>query len=195
MAPLRLHIGAAARPYPGEAENGDAWTIDWHEGGCRLALIDGLGHGAEAAAAAAAAVAALNAHRDLPVPEALALCHRSLKGTRGAALSIAAIDPLGSRMVYAGVGNVEAQLWQASGDQRPISYRGIVGVTQRQVRSFEFSLAPDWLLVLYTDGVSNRFDSSTIPGDIKGDPQALADFILEQWGRERDDATVLVARA
>ncbi len=61
MASFPVAVAVAARPYPGETVSGDAWQIDWHESVCRIALIDGLGHGSQAAAAALAAVAALAA--------------------------------------------------------------------------------------------------------------------------------------
>jgi len=194
VAGSAIVIAVAARPHPREQVSGDAWAIDWHEGACRLAVIDGLGHGPEAAAAAARACAALAAQPKLGPVEALAACHDALAGTRGAAISIAQIDPPAELLTYAGIGNVDAQLWQGGTSQRPIAYRGIVGVTYRTVRSFAVPLAPAWLLILHSDGVSARFDAFAVPDEAKTDPQTLADLVLERWGQQTDDATVLVAR-
>jgi hypothetical protein len=187
-----LTVVAASRPYPGEQVNGDGWTVQWHAGRCRVAVIDGLGHGPHAAAATERAREALLLHPDLGPVAALARCHTALAGTRGAAISIATIDPAAGRLVYAGVGNVEAQLWQAGASQRPVAYRGIVGVQHRTLRAFDFSLATDWWLLLYTDGISTRLDVAELAAALDHGPQAAADAVLARWGRATDDATVVV---
>lgn len=195
MADPTLAIGTAARPYPGEQVSGDGWSIDWHKGTCRIALIDGLGHGVEAAAATLAATTALASRPELSPADALRLCHQALQGTRGAVISVARIDPSGARLTYAGVGNVEARLWQPPEQQRPIAYRGIVGVALPTLRSFELELRPDWMLMLHTDGVTSRFDLQELAPLIGGDPDVLASEVLRRWGRQTDDATVLIAGA
>jgi len=47
-----LVVAGVSRPYPGETVNGDAWAVHRHGGAGRIALVDGLGHGPEAAVAA-----------------------------------------------------------------------------------------------------------------------------------------------
>ena len=194
MAPEAIAVAGATRPYPGEFANGDAWCLTWHEGRCRVALIDALGHGEEAAAVAAVAEAALSAHPASDPVAGMHACHRALAGTRGAVIAIAQIDPVAASMTYVGVGNTEALLWQGGRPERPVGYRGVVGLTVRTVRPFTFALQPDWLLVLHTDGVSARFDLARLAID-RNEPQALADAILARWARPTDDATVVVAGA
>jgi serine phosphatase RsbU (regulator of sigma subunit) len=186
-------VVAASRPYPGEQVNGDGWTVQWHAGRCRVAVIDGLGHGPEAAAATERARAALSRHPELGPVAALARCDAALAGTRGAAISVATIDPVAGRLTYAGIGNIEAQLWQAGTARRPVAYRGIVGVRHRALRAFDFDLDPAWWLLLYTDGISSRLDVTEIAATLSHDPQAAADAALARWGRATDDATVVVA--
>jgi serine phosphatase RsbU (regulator of sigma subunit) len=190
-----LTIVAAARPHSDETVSGDRWSVDWCGSSCRIAVIDGLGHGPLAAEAAAIAAQTLAARPELPPDEALRVCHQALKGTRGAAISLARIDPDAVRLTYAGVGNVEARLWQSGCQQRPIAFRGIVGAALPTCRSFDFDLEPGWLLLLHTDGISARFQLEDFQPTILGEPRALADAILARWGREHDDATVVVARA
>jgi hypothetical protein len=188
-------VAAAGRPRPGEAISGDAWAVDWHGGVCRIAVVDGLGHGPEAAAAAQAALKALQAQPDLDPAEALRLCHRALAGTRGAAISVAAIDLVAARLTYAGVGNIEAHLRQRGQRQRPIAYRGIVGYALPTIRPAEFTLEADWLLVMHTDGVSARLDLDCLVEFTDRQPQALADAALRRVRQQTDDATVVVALA
>jgi serine phosphatase RsbU (regulator of sigma subunit) len=190
-----IAIGTAARPYPGERVSGDLWDVRRGEQTCRIAVIDGLGHGPEAAAAAQAAREALAAHPDAPAIEALGLCHRALAGTRGAAISIAVIDPQAAQLTYAGVGNVEGRVWQGGEERRLTIHRGIVGKAMPTVRPFTVALAEDWLLLMHTDGVSGRFALPRVAPLDGGVPAALAERLLREWGRERDDATIVVASA
>jgi serine phosphatase RsbU (regulator of sigma subunit) len=189
-----LAISAASRPYPGEVENGDAWQVDWHANSCRIAVVDGLGHGSQAAAAARAACHALAERPELSPPQGLRLCHDALASTRGAAISIASIELDTSRLVYSGVGNVDAHLWQGGRQERLVGYRGIVGRTLPTLRDFSFSLQPEWVLLIHTDGVSGRFRVETLFAELLTNPQQLAQHILEGWGRKTDDATVVVIR-
>jgi serine phosphatase RsbU (regulator of sigma subunit) len=186
-------VVGASRPYPGETANGDAWTVHRHEGGCRIALIDGLGHGPAAAAAAQAAIATLAARPELGPVEAIRACHGALVGTRGAVLAIAHVDASARRLTFAGIGNAEARLRQRDREERPISYRGVVGGTIRSVRAFVLDLAPDWLLLMHTDGVTARLEVGPAPASGPVALGALADELLRRWSRDHDDATVVLA--
>src|SRR3954447_25696807 len=101
MATHPILVVAATRPYPTEVENGDVWHVDWQSKGCRIAVIDGLGHGPQAAAASANARDALRAPPEAHPVEALRLCHEALRGTRGAAIGIVTIAPALSQLIYA----------------------------------------------------------------------------------------------
>jgi serine phosphatase RsbU (regulator of sigma subunit) len=191
-------IAAASRPHPGETANGDAWRMDRWQSWTRVTVVDGLGHGPAAAAASEAALRALAERPDLGPAEALSRCHDALRGTRGAAVSIASIDPKGGRLQFAGVGNVEGVLWQAGGREQLLTRRGIVGGTLPSVRMYEHALDGTWAIILHTDGVSQRFVAMDLPELQQRDqahpldPQALADRIMREWGRSTDDATVVV---
>jgi serine phosphatase RsbU (regulator of sigma subunit) len=188
-----IAIAVAARPYPGEPVSGDAWRVDWDGDACRVAVVDGLGHGPQAAAAAQAATADLAAHPGRDPAAAIQGCHEALKGTRGAALLVARIDVGGGVLTVAGVGNVEAQLWQNGRTHHLMCDRGIVGSVLPRVRPATVALEPNWLLLVYTDGVRNRFDLGALAGTAP-DADGCAEALLAGWGRPTDDATVLVAQ-
>ena len=192
MAESSLIVAGATRPLPGESSNGDAWHVDWHEGRCRVAIIDGLGHGAAAAQPANLAVRALAARPELDVEASLRLCHGALAGTRGAAISIASIDPIANNLTYSGVGNAEARLLTNGRMERLIAYRGIVGAVLPKVRSFAYALASDWMLVMHTDGIRSHFELDGLSEVQPTSAQTLADAILHDWARPTDDATVVV---
>ena len=193
MAPFPVAIAVAARPYPGETVSGDAWQVDWHGSVCRIALVDGLGHGPQAAAAALAAVAALAAEPALNPVDAVHCCHDALADTRGAALLVASIDVTRGQLIVAGAGNVEARLCQDRGAKHLMTDRGIVGSTLPRIRPVEMALAPAWLLLMHTDGIKRRFDAQS-QLEATSDGDGLAQAILMEWARATDDATVLVAQ-
>src|SRR5215207_151417 len=193
MASFPVTVSVAARPFPGETVSGDAWQVDWHGSVCRIALVDGLGHGPQAAAAAMAAVAALAAEPAFNPVEAVHCCHDALKGSRGAALLVVSIDVSRGQLIVAGAGNVEARLCQDGGVKHLMTDRGIVGSVLPRLRPVEMALASDWLLLMHTDGIKSRFDAqSQLEANPGGD--GLAQAILAGWARATDDAMVLVAQ-
>ena len=193
MVEDRLAIVCATQSYPGETVNGDAWAVHWHEGACRISLVDGLGHGPDAAATAIRAIAALADRPELGPVEAIHMCHAALGGTRGAAVSIARIEPNGLQLIFAGIGNVEARLRISGRDQQPVPYRGIVGYSMRTVRSLTFDLPAHWLLALFTDGINARWEfSKTV---VESGLQSFADGVLLGFGSANDDATIVVAES
>ena len=193
MASFPVAVAVAARPYPGEAVSGDAWQVDWHGSVCRIALVDGLGHGSQAAAAASAALTALTAEPALNPVDAVHCCHDALANTRGAALLVASIDVSRSQLIVAGAGNVEARICQNGETKHLMTDRGIVGSVLPRVHPVEVALAPEWLLLIYTDGIKRRFDAQSLL-DPAPSGDGLAQAVLAGWARATDDATVLVAQ-
>jgi hypothetical protein len=188
-----LIVAIASRPYQHLAVNGDQPSVQWSDEACTVAVIDGLGHGPDAAHAAYLAIESLAAQPGLPPGEAIIRCHTALSGSRGAAMAVARVELVSGRMTFAAVGNVEAQFWNGTRVKRPIAQRGIVGGTLPRIREQEMSLdVPDWLLLLYSDGIRQRFTLEHLPEFIVRDAQALADHILNDWSRQTDDATIVV---
>lgn len=192
MASAPLLIAIAERPFPGEQVSGDACCITWYDQCCRIAVIDGLGHGPAAAQAAQAAVRRLNEQPTLNPAAALEACHAALVGTRGAAISIVRLDLANRQLTFAGIGNVDGRSGAGASTMRLSPYRGIVGSTRHQIRSFDYPLAADWWLLLHTDGVSNRLELPHLTGADAAMLQSHADHLLARWSRSTDDATVLL---
>jgi serine phosphatase RsbU (regulator of sigma subunit) len=197
MAAQPILIGVAERPHPAETVNGDAYAVHWAGAGadavCRIAVIDGLGHGPEAAEASARAIAVLDEQPALDPVQALHRCHAAMMGTRGAAMSVARLDPTRGELVYAGIGNVEAHLWQEGRRERLIAYRGIVGAAMRTIRPFTLRLGAGWLLLMHSDGISARADVEALGLLEPAAPADIAQAILDRYARAHDDALALVA--
>ncbi|MGE0229695.1 MAG: SpoIIE family protein phosphatase [Dehalococcoidia bacterium] len=186
----QLEIAGASRPFPGEAENGDSWTVWESVHGRRVAVIDGLGHGPLAAEAAAQLRRLLLDVPDERLEQVVERAARRMQGGRGA---VAAVVEVGERrLTFLGVGNVEGRLWQPGREQRLVGERGFFGGVPRSARPLTFDVPGAWSLYLYTDGVSSRFPLPVDGG--RQEPQAVVDAILEGHARATDDATVVMVR-
>ncbi len=188
--------GVATLTLPGERESGDLHLVKPVRAGVLVSVVDGLGHGAEAAAAARAAVAALSRHAQESVLPLLQRCHQALAGTRGAVVSVALFDRADGSMTWLGVGNVEGVLLYADagerrGRERLVTRGGIVGSELPPLRAEVLAVAPGDTLILATDGIQSGFADDLA---VEAPPQQLADQILTRSGKRTDDALVLVAR-
>jgi hypothetical protein len=61
-----------------------------------------------------------------------------------------------------------------------------------RLRSFAYTLASEWMLIMYTDGIRSRFELDGLSDMQRRNAQTMADAILEGWARATDDATVVV---
>lgn len=191
-----LGWAVAGRPAEGEQLSGDMHVAQATAAGALLAVIDGLGHGPEAAQAAAAAVEVLRAQPELPVDALLQDCHRALRRTRGAAITVVSVDASARRLDWIGVGNVEGKLLRVPGqdrepDQSLLLRAGVVGYRLPPLRVASMPLQAGDLLILASDGLDVAFGEGV---DHEGGLQEIADNLLERHRKPIDDALVLVAR-
>ncbi len=185
-----MEIGVAQRPAQGETLCGDAYAVVRCGNRTLVALADGLGHGPEAARAAEAFCSHAREAADRPLDAILASADRVVAGTRGVAAALLRLDPPG-HFEFAGVGNVVLRALSRR-PIHPLSVAGTLGRrSARRLRCERFEVDRGDLLVLYTDGVSGRWDLSPL----RGEPtERLARELLDVHGRAHDDATCLVVR-
>jgi negative regulator of sigma-B (phosphoserine phosphatase) len=188
-----IEWGVAFSPISGENVSGDAHLVLQRASGTLVAVVDGLGHGAEAAQASDAAKLALAANADLPLSVLFEICESALRKTRGAALTIASFDRAAPTLLWAGVGNVDGTLLRAASGRREslLLRNGVVGLRSQPPRQRTLPLEPGDTLFLTTDGIQ----SSYLEGiETDGSVHALAQSILANYRKATDDALVLVAR-
>jgi phosphoserine phosphatase RsbX len=187
---------AAGRPLPGEAVSGDAAVeVDLDDGGARLAVVDGLGHGAGAAFAAERAREVIDATADEPIETVLRLTHDALARTRGVTMTVASISCSGE-MRWVGVGNVEAHVLRPDGlrSRRAASavlYGGVVGYRLPVVQVRAHQLEPGDLVLMATDGIAPTFTDEVAFAD---PVDRMVATLLQRWARPTDDALVVAAR-
>jgi anti-sigma regulatory factor (Ser/Thr protein kinase) len=194
LAPsLEDQLGVISAPLRGQTACGDAWRIV--EGHHRLAvlLVDGLGHGPDAAAAALIPVRLFAKLAGDSPENALAACDRAMRGTRGAAVSVAMIAMAERAIQFGGVGNVDGRvLTDGQKAEHLVPQNGIVGHTMPTVRSTAARWPVGARLVMHSDGIAPRWRIDAYEGLAGAHPALVAGIIFRDFARARDDATVLV---
>lgn len=190
-----IDYGVAKRVRPGEHQSGDCHVVVFDEHQILLAVIDGIGHGEEAATAANAAVVTLENFHGESVTKLMRRCHENLRATRGVVLSIASIDTTRGLMSWLGVGNVQAFLFRGpvlGGGQEVLLLRsGVVGSSLPSLQESEVPIRAGDTLVLFTDGMRPDL-TRDLP--LSERPQRAANAIVEKYHNGNDDALVLIAR-
>jgi anti-sigma regulatory factor (Ser/Thr protein kinase) len=190
-----IDVGVVSVPIRGESVCGDGWATKATANTLLLMLSDGLGHGIYASEAAREAERIL--HESTSISPAIILrdTHDALRKTRGAAVAVAAIEVEVGRLLFTGVGNVSATLLDRQNSRGLASHNGTAGHEVRKVQEFAFPWISNNLLVMHTDGVSGRWDLRDYPGIWNKPASMIAAVLYRDFVRERDDATVLVAKS
>lgn len=188
--------GVASLALPGERTSGDLHIVHPTADGVLVGVVDGLGHGEEAALAARRAVDTLGRFGHESVISLARRCHEALVGTRGVVMSLAVFGVAEATVTWLGIGNVEGVLVRADRKAVPptetiVQRGGVVGYELPPLRASVISVVPKDTLFLATDGIRAGFTSGL---QLQDPPQRLADQILAQGAKRTDDALVLVAR-
>lgn len=191
-----MNWGIAALPLKGQLESGDRCVVQPFPGGVLLAVIDGLGHGNEAAAAANLAESILRAQPQEPVISLVRHCHESLRSTRGVVMSVVSFDISHGLMTWLGVGNVRGILRRSAYSSNPpreelLLRAGVIGGQIPPLQAAVLPVSAGDTLFLASDGINGEFAQEHA---LLEAPQRLAEYILSKYAKTNDDALVLVAR-
>lgn len=194
-SPVILEWGVSTVPFPGETDLGDAYIVKCLDESVLIGVVDGLGHGEEAATAARITLETLEENAQDSITALVKHCHERLRGTRGAVMSLASINPRDQTLSWVAVGNVEGVLARrGSPKQRAQEHMmlrgGLVGFHLPSLHVSKVPIAPGDVLILATDGIRNGF---TLINMIDESPQKVADYICTEFSKGTDDALVLVA--
>ncbi len=192
-----LEWGVAIAPLAGEKSSGDSYVVRAvNETAILIAVIDGVGHGDEAADAAQRAVQVLARTQEPNVISLVRRCHDVLTDTRGIVMSIAVLDMLQHSMTWLGVGNVAGHVLRADPNTMPVretmlTRGGTIGLRLPMLVASVTELRPGDVFMLATDGLAPGYSSEV---RLDAPLQQLADQILATYARGTDDALVLVGR-
>jgi len=183
--------GVSHHPLHAESVSGDGWRLAIDGTRMSVMVVDGLGHGPQAADAANAAGEAF-AEAPFEAPETLLeRAHQRMAGTRGGAAAFARHDGSGL-LRFAGIGNISASLVGGESSRGLASHPGIVGAQYRKAHAFDYPHAAGQLLVMHSDGLQSRWRLGDYPGLWQRHPGVIAALLHRDFCRGRDDATVLV---
>ena len=73
-----------------------------------------------------------------------------------------------------------------------VSNNGTLGHSVRRIQDFQYPFPKGSLLVMHSDGISNRWLLDTYPGLAQRHPAVVAGVLWRDFGRGRDDATIVV---
>jgi phosphoserine phosphatase RsbX len=196
MAEQLLEWATATRVRPGERVGGDLAVLATAPAGAIIAAIDGVGHGPAALRAARVAVQEASRGAEADIAAVTRRCHRALRYTRGAALSVGLIARARRSLTWLGVGNVEGRLVRATCGGRSAQESlglapGLPGRDLPELSPTTLPLNRGDLLIFATDGVAQCFADEL---DVSGSPAEIAERIMTQHWKANDDALSVVAR-
>jgi serine/threonine-protein kinase RsbT len=186
-----LKLGIASRPALDQKINGDDYLVKEWNGQTLLVVIDGLGHGEDAAVASTKARQYVLENHTRDVEQIVLGLHIHLRGTRGVVAGAVRIDRMAHRLIFCGIGNIDVSI-VAEPPMHPTSLDGILGANARKIMKFGYTYDTLRAVVLHSDGVSGRFSLSDYPL-VYEQPQFVAQRILDEWGNKNDDATIAIA--
>jgi len=188
-----FHWAAVSTPALHELVCGDMWRILERDGSMAVMVADGLGHGPLAAEAASRAAGAFEEDAFSGAEPFFESAHRALAGSRGAAIATALVTP-GGGIRYTGIGNIAGSIVQPDDSRGLMSHNGTVGLQMRKAQPLDYPWPDDALLIMHSDGISNRWTMSGHDGLRSRHPAVIAAVLHRDHTRGRDDSTVVVIR-
>ncbi|MBY6067206.1 serine/threonine-protein phosphatase [Leisingera aquaemixtae] len=188
-----LDWSAAQAAKTAGAKCGDGYLFRIVDGKLLVALADGTGSGAEAHETANACLHVLSVAQAAPLPELFEAAGQSLRGTRGAALALALIDPSDGTVDWAALGDVDGVIrpLPPCQDQSTgiLQTGGMLGMKVSRIYTQRQAFPPGHLIVLASDGISRRFREMPPPAQMPLQEYVAA--CMEAYGKPHDDRTVL----
>ena len=189
----KTEYGFAAKALQGD-ECGDSGITLEQKGILLCAVIDGVGHGPNAAIAAVTAKNYIEANSEAPLTEILQGVHEVLKSTQGAVACLCRIELKSGQLTMAGIGNITCRIFRGLDSERLLSREGILGYMVSTPREHTRKLDNAALLLMHADGVREHFELFEYPDLLKGNAASVAARVVDTLGKNNDDASCLAVR-
>lgn len=195
-----LEHGMVSLPKLGEAFNGDGYFIKEISGDkLFVAVIDGGGHGQSAKEKTDLALGFLEKHYRDPLENIITECDKMLHqkeeegGGREKGLVMGLCLLFEDKLSYLGVGDTEIMVIGPNNRVKPTSQPGVMGFFKLpRLKLQEYDLSGPAIIIMYSDGIMKRFGEKDLP--LEQNARDIAGFIVQNYQREQDDATVLVVK-
>lgn len=180
-------------PKRGELVSGDKWCIVESDGTINCLLIDGLGHGIEAADAANLAVKRFK--ENIPKAPAIVMeaIHKSLRGTRGAVGAVAQINSADGKVHFCGLGNISALVVNETSRKHLTSFNGTLGYEARRFQEYDHPWGGNSILLMHSDGLSSKTFEDIYTIQRQSAP-IVAAWLYQKYSKGNDDSTMLVCK-
>jgi anti-sigma regulatory factor (Ser/Thr protein kinase) len=192
----QYEIGGVLVSHPNESICGDAWGWTMRDDRFAIMVADGLGHGPSAHEAAEAAIDVFYRNHEQSPSRVIADVHGALRSTRGAAVATVAVDTSRGVAIFCGVGNVGGVVFSGNGARHGmVSQNGTAGHMATRIHEFSYPLGAKPMIVLFSDGLTSRWDFAPYPGLSTRHPSIIAAALYRDFSRRRDDVSVVVAKS
>lgn len=157
-----LDFAVSSVSIPGESESGDLFVVKEIPGGALIGVVDGLGHGSEAAEAARIAVQTMDENAGDSIISITRYCHDKLKNTRGVVMSLASINMADGTIAWLGVGNITGTLFRSDLNTSPLCESifmraGVVGYRLPPLYASVVTISKGDILIFSTDGIKEEY--------------------------------------
>ena len=182
-------------PKPGEEKSGEGYEIFISKESISIFLGDGLGHGAEAAAAVERARVAFKACEENDPVEIIRFIDTNVRKTRGLVGTVVVFDLKQKIWKLCGVGNIGTKILGNSFSKNYMAYNGIIGLNlPRTLNTQEWPYEKGQCLIMCSDGLKSRWDTTKYPGILRYDLSVLSAALWKDFARNTDDMSVLTCK-
>lgn len=190
----QIEYAMIARPLPGEASCGDMPWIKKFENKILFCLIDVAGHGPSAEMQAKICQQVLEEHYHDDLKQIISKLNECARGKRALVVGLTLIDIKTGLIDYLSVGNINTRI---IGEKcyRFVARTGILnGVNPPHLYLANHSLNNHDVLLMYSDGISNHFETSNYPEILNDKIDLVANEIVSRFGKDTDDASCIAIR-
>jgi hypothetical protein len=191
----QLEISSLVVSKPGQTICGDGFCYTQTKNHLKLFLGDGLGHGPEAAKAVNKAIEYFKTSTGNNPVEIIRELHNYVKKTRGMVATVAIFDFKEKSWCICGVGNISTRITNFLSTKNYVAHNGIIGHNiPGTMKAQEVPYEPGQAIILCSDGLKTKWETSKYPGILKNDLSVLTAVLYKDQTRNNDDASVVAAK-
>lgn len=189
----QLSISVQSRPHPASQVNGDGSFVCEGNDRSLFGVFDALGHGTAAYKTAEMLKHCLEELHSLPLAQIIELTHKRMLSSRGAVIFLASLNHHTAALEYISLGNIEGRLYSGSSYKKLTNQNGTVGITIPPVNVIRLTWQQNTALILTSDGINPNWNIENTDW-CTAQLNKTSMKILTTWGRDNDDATVMIVR-
>ena len=189
-----LDYGVISVPKPGEEANGDSWKIIFSENKNYLIVVDGLGHGVDAAKASNTIIKGLSTalNEGQTIEESLDFADKISRSTRGGAVCLVEIDKKRNEIQSCIIGNISGIKFQDEKSRYFVQNRGTVGYKIQKKITMKYSYDKNTIITIYSDGLNSKLKIINYKGLLARRIPLLTGILWRDFRRKTDDSTLMI---